>query len=301
MNLDEEAAERSRSFTRAATRGRRGTARSDQSTLRSFIAVLALISAPALAQEWLGPPPPIPATRIITLAPSITETVLALDAKSSLIAVSRFCEFPEVEKLPRAGGFNDPSVETIVALKPQVVVVQKGPGNQKPVETLARLGISVLALPLTSVDDVSLAMTELGRVTGKTDRAKTLVDELAKARADARATKVKTPKRVLFVYGFTPLVVAGPGSFSDQLLADCGAANAAQKAPTAYPTFSLESVARLAPDVIVDAADVKDGKAELEQLGPLKKAKWVTLPTKDLLHPGPALAKALPMLCPLVR
>jgi iron complex transport system substrate-binding protein len=267
----------------------------------ALVAVALLAASPALAQDWLGPKPTLPATRIITLAPSLTETVLALDAKSSLIGVSRFCEFPEVADVPRAGGFNDPSVETIVALKPQVVVVQKGPGNQKPVETLARLGIPVLALPLTSVDDVALAMTELGRVTGKTERARQLVDELARARAEARATRPKTARRVLFVYGFTPLVVAGPGSFADQLLADCGAQNAAAKAPTAYPTYSLESVARLTPDVIIDAADVKDGKDTLEQLGPLKKSRWVVLPTKDLLHPGPALARALPSLCPLVR
>lgn len=262
-----------------------------------------LISTPALAQQWLGPPPPIPATRIITLAPSITETVLALDAKASLLAVSKFCEFPEVAALPRAGGFNDPSVETIVALKPQVVVVQKGPGNQKPVETLARLGISVLALPLTSVDDVGVAMTELGRVTGKSERALALVNELATARAAARAQAPagKLQKRVLFVYGWAPLVVAGPGSFADELLTDCGAKNAAEKAPSAYPTYSLETVVKLVPDVIIDAADVKDGKDALEKLGPLKRSKWALVPTKDLLHPGPALARALPSLCSLVR
>ncbi|MBL8914072.1 MAG: ABC transporter substrate-binding protein [Archangium sp.] len=263
--------------------------------------LLALISTPALAQEWLGPPPKLPATRIITLAPSITETVLALDAKSSLIGVSKFCEFPEVAALPRAGGFNDPSVETIVGLKPQVVIVQKGPSNQKPVETLARLGVSVLALPLTSVDDVSLAMTELGRVTGRSERALALVNELATARATARAEATKTPKRVLFVYGWAPLVVAGPGSFADQLVSDCGAKNAAEKAPSAYPTYSLETVVKLVPDVIIDAADVKDGKDAIEKLGPLKRSKWSMVPTKDLLHPGPALAKALPSLCALVK
>lgn len=263
--------------------------------------LVALGASPALAQDWLGPKPKLPVTRVVTLAPSLTETVLALDAKDTLVGVSRFCEFPEVEKVPRAGGFNDPSVETIVGLEPQLVVVQKGPGNQKPVETLARLGIPVLALALTSVDDTALAMTELGRVLGREAKAKTLVDELAAARAKERGVGVKAKKRVLFIYGYSPLVVAGPGSFADQLLSDCGATNAAAKAPTAYPTYSLESAVALTPDVLVDAADVMEGKAALEQLGPLKKAKWVKVPTKDLLHPGPALARALPQLCPLVR
>jgi len=262
------------------------------------LTLLLLSAAPA---QYLGPTPKLPVTRVVTLAPSITETVLALGARDSLIAVSRFCEFPEVATLPKAGGFTDISVETIVALKPQLVVVQKSPGNQKPVETLARLGIPVLALPLTSVEDVATAMTELGRVLGKVAEAKALVDELAAARARERAVKVEKKKRVLFVYGFSPLVVAGPGSFAHELLLDCGAVNAADQAPTSYPTYSLEKLVTLVPDVIVDASDVKEGRAALEQLAPLKKAKWVEVPTKALMHPGPALAKALPSLCALVH
>lgn len=264
------------------------------------MSVLLFILAASPAQ-WLGPPPPVPAKRVISLAPSLTETVLALGGKDALIGVSRFCEFPEVAKLPKAGGFNDVSVETIIALKPQLLVVAKSPGNQKAVETLARLGISVLALPLTTVDDVATAMTELGRVLGRDAQAKTLVGELAAARLKERNVTVKKPKVVLFVVGFSPLVVAGPGSFAHELLEDCGAKNAAEKAPTAYPTFSLEKAVMLAPDVVIDAADVKEGRDAVEKLGAMKKAKWVTVPTKALLHPGPALAKALPSLCELVR
>ncbi len=260
-----------------------------------------LVILAASQAQWLGPPPPVPATRVISLAPSITETILALGGKGSLIAVSRFCEFPEVAKLPRAGGFNDISVETIVALKPQLLVVAKSPGNQKAVETLARLGIPVLALPLTTVDDVATSMTELGHALGRDAAATALVNELAEARLAQRAVVVTKPKVVLFVVGFAPLVVAGPGSFAHELLEDCGAKNAAEKAPTAYPMYSMEKAVMLAPDVVIDASDVKDGRDAVEKLGALKKAKWVTVPTKALLHPGPALAKALPSLCELVR
>lgn len=262
---------------------------------------LLLIILAASPAQWLGPPVKAPATRVISLAPSITETVLALGGKDALIGVSRFCEFPEVAGLPKAGGFNDLSVETIVALKPQLLVVAKSPGNQKAVETLARLGVSVLALPLTSVDDVATAMTELGKVLGRQAEAKVLVEELAAARAKEKAVVNQQPKRVLFVVGFAPLVVAGPGSFAHELLEDCGAKNAAQKAPTAYPMYSMERAAMLAPDVVIDASDVREGRETVEKLGAMKKAKWVTVPSKALLHPGPALARALPSLCTLVR
>jgi iron complex transport system substrate-binding protein len=263
--------------------------------------MLTLLLLAATPAQWLGPPPPKPATRVVTLAPSLTETVLALGAKDSLVAVSRFCEFAEVAGLPRAGGFNDLAVETIVALKPHLLVVQKAPANQKAVETLARLGVPVLALPLTTVDDVAVAMTALGEALGRGAEARGLVDELGRARAEARAVKVARGRRVLFVVGFAPLVVAGPGSFADELLRDCGVQNAAERAPTAYPTYSLERAVKLAPDVVVDAADVPEGRDAVEALPPLKRARWVALPTKDVLHPGPALAKALPALCSAVR
>ncbi|MGV3624809.1 MAG: ABC transporter substrate-binding protein [Archangium sp.] len=266
-----------------------------------FSLVLLSTLAASSPAQWLGPPVQQPATRVVTLAPSLTETVIALDATGSLVGVSRFCEFEEVKALPKLGGFNDISVETVVALKPGLVVVQKAPANQKAVETLARLGIPVLALTLTTVDDVAVAMKALGRALGREAAADQLVKSLAEARAAARAQQPAKKKRVLFVYGFSPLVVAGPGSFAHELLEDCGAENAAKKAPTPYPTYSMEKVVTLVPDVIVDAADVREGREALEKLAPLKKAKWVDLPTKDLLHPGPALAKALPTLCPLVR
>lgn len=265
---------------------------------------LALTVATVMAAspvQWLGPTPPPAATRLVTLAPSITQTVLALGARETLIGVSRFCEFEEVAALPRVGGFNDLAVERIIALKPQLVVIQKSPGNQQAALTLARLGVPVLALPLTTVEDVARAMAELGRVLDREAAAQALVSELLEARQRERQIRASKPKRVLFVVGFTPLVVAGPGSFASELLEDCGAENAAQRAPTAYPTYSLERAIALAPDIVIDAADVHEGRTKMEQLLPMKKVKWVTLSNKALLQPGPSLAKALPSLCALLR
>ncbi len=238
---------------------------------------------------------------MVTLAPSLTQTVLALGAKDNLVGVSRFCDFPEVAELPKSGGFNDIAIETVVSLKPQLVVVQKAPANQPAVEALARLKIPVLALSLATVEDVLSAFDELGRVLGREARAQQLKQELSDARAAARKSQPKHKPRVLLLYGFSPLVAAGPGSFAHQLLEDCGAKNAAAKAPTGYPTYSAETLVALKPDVILDAAWVHEGREALEKMAPLAKTKWVTLPTTDLLHPGPALARALPQLCALVN
>jgi iron complex transport system substrate-binding protein len=249
--------------------------------------------------QWLGPPPASEVRRVVTIAPSLTETVLALGAKDRLVGVSRFDEAPEVKGLPRVGGFVDPSIETVLTLKPDLVVVQKSPGNQRPIEKLASLGVPVLALPLTTVADAADAMRELGRVLGTGERAQALIDELAAARAAERKLAPKTPARVLVVYGFSPLVVAGPGSFADELLADCGVQNVVKRAPTAYPVWSKEQLLAAPPDVVVDASDVGEGREAVKALAP--RSRWVMLTNKDLLHPGPALARALAPLCASLR
>jgi iron complex transport system substrate-binding protein len=255
-----------------------------------------LAASPA---QWLGPKPPTVVTRVVTVAPSLTETVLALGAKDTLVGVSRFDEDDAVKALPRVGGFVDPSIETILTLKPHLVVVQKSPGNQKPVEKLASLGVPVLALALTSVADAVAAMQTLGEVLGRVEQARALVKSLEAARAEQRALAPKRPPTVVFVYGFSPLVVAGPGSFAAELLDDCGVKNVVPAAPTAYPVWSRELLLASPPEVLVDASDTAEGRQAVRALVP--KARWVTLTNKDLLHPGPSLARALAPLCASLR
>ena len=240
----------------------------------------------------LGPEATGPAMRVVTAAPSLTELVLALGAGDRLVGVSRFDQSPEVSGVARIGGFNDPSIEAVAALKPDLAIVQKAPSNQKPVEALARLGVRVLALPLTSVADVEDATVQVGRALGLEAKGRALAAALEKTRAEVRARAAKRrPVRVLLVVGFSPLVVAGPGSYVDELLQDVGAVNLALKAPSAYPTYSEERAVKLAPEVIIDAANVPDGREKLQGL--LPGTKWVRVPSFALLHPGPALGKAL--------
>jgi len=247
------------------------------------------------APRWLGPKLKGPVRRVITLAPSLTETVLALGAGEKLVGVSRFDDRPEVKALPRVGGFVDPSVESVVALKPDLVLAQPAPGNQQPVEKMAELGAPVLLLPLHSVEQVLAAIRETGQALGRDAAAGALVERIQRARALVRRRAGALPHpRVLFVYGFQPLVVTGPGSFADELLRDAGAVNAADQATTPYPVYSAESVLRARVDVVVNAAGAHEGGGDrLRALPGLKEARWVELPSMDLLHPGPRLAEGL--------
>jgi iron complex transport system substrate-binding protein len=249
----------------------------------------------------LGPARTSPATRVVTLAPSLTELVLALGGEKTLVGVSRFDERPEVAALPRMGGFVDPNIEAILAARPELVLVQPGPGNQGPVQKLSQLGISVLAVPLHSVEDVVAAYGAVGTALGMKREAQQRLAALQRARSEVRAKSRGQPKkRVLIVYGFSPLVVAGPGSFADDLLPDIGATNAAEAAKTPFASYSVEAVLAGRPDVVLDCSNDVLGAQAFRTLPGMEKLPWHT-PSKDLMHPGPALERALPELFKIVH
>lgn len=250
-------------------------------------------SAAGASPQRLGPAPPKKVSRVVTLAPSLTEVVLRLGRPEVLVGVSRHDEAPEVAKLPRVGGFVDPSVEAVLALKPELLLVQPAPGNQRPVEKLAELGVPVLAVRLHTVKEALLAIQAIGDALGRTARAKELVEGIRATRERIRAEAAKrTPSRVLVIYGFEPLVVAGPGSYADELLTDAGAKNVVDTGG-AYVVMPLERALRLAPQVVIDASDSAVGRARVRALPGLSSARWVQPASKALLQPGPSLGVAL--------
>ena len=250
-------------------------------------------SAPQ-APTYLGPRPPALVRRVVTLAPSLTETVVALGAADRLVGVSRFDELPEVAQLPRVGGFIDPSVESVLALKPDLVLVQPSPGNRQPVEKMAELGAPILVVTMQSVADILSGIAAIGTALDLRDRARLITTSIERTRESIRAKSAQQrPVRTLFIYGFDPLVVAGTGSFTDELLKDAGAMNAAENASSPYQTYSVESAIRSRAEVVIFATDDATGAERLSRLPGLKQARWVRLESKDLLHPGPGLARGL--------
>lgn len=252
--------------------------------------------------RMLGRAPEGEVRRVVTLTPSLTDVVLALGAGDRLVGVSRFDERPEVSPLPRVGGFVDPSVEAVMALHPDLVLAEPGPGNRRAVETMAELGAPVLLLPLGTVGDVLAAERATGKALGRAEQGEALARALEATRARIRdRARAERPVRVLLVYGFEPLVVAGPGGFADELLGDAGAVNVARDAASPYPVYSVERALRSKPDVILDAADTPAGRDRLRELPGLREARWAAVPGQTLLHPGPALGRGLEQLFQLLH
>src|SRR5262249_57182385 len=116
-----------------------------------------------------------------------------------------------VAKMPRVGGFVDPSVEAVLALHPDLVLAEPGPGNRQAVERIAALGTPVLLLPLGTVADVLAAERAAGKALGRAKEGEALAKELETTRARIRErARGRPPVPVLLVSVFDPLGVAGP-------------------------------------------------------------------------------------------
>jgi iron complex transport system substrate-binding protein len=246
----------------------------------------------------LGPPAPAAPKRIVSLAPSLTDTVIALGHGSRLVGVTRFDTAPEVAALPRVGGFLDPSAEAVIALRPDLVLWLTDGSAYAPVKRIAELGVPVLALPVIGVADVLAATRAVAEALGDRAAGERLGGELEAAIARARARAAALPRRrVLLLVGREPLVVAGPGSYPDELLRIVGATNVVQ-GTVAWPVFPVEKAAAANPEIVIDAAvrEHGSGGVGLEAIPAVRRGGLRKLGSDAALRPGPALVGALDLL-----
>src|SRR2546423_15447822 len=145
---------------------------------------LALLLA-AGPRQHLGPKVPAEVRRVVTLAPSLSEIVLALGARDRLVGVTRFDDDPRTRGVPRVGGYNDPQPEAVLALHPDLLLAEPAPENRGAVETLARLGVPVEAFPLATVASIEEAIVGIAPLVRMPERRRELRASLGRARRQA--------------------------------------------------------------------------------------------------------------------
>lgn len=252
---------------------------------------------------WLGPPAPARPARVISLAPSLTDTVIALGEAGRLVGVTRYDTSPEVKALPRVGGFLDPSPEVVLGLRPDLVLWLADGGAFPVVRRIADLGVPVLALPVIGVPDVLRAARVIGAALGNPAAGERLASTMdAAVRAAELAAAALPRRRVLLVIGRDPLVVAGPGSYPDALLRIAGGENVVTGGRP-WPIYSLEKAVADDPDLVVDAAvnEPADAIRRLDAIPAVKAGRVVRLPDDRVLRPGPQLPAALAQLQSALR
>lgn len=191
-------------------------------------------------------------TRIISLSPATTEVLFALGAGDRIVGVTNFCDHPvEAKKKQKIGGMSNPSLEAIVALKPDLVVMTTD-GNPREVdERLRTMGLRTYVWTARKISELPDGIRSLASVIGTPARSEKLAADIEQSITHSPFNVQRSPKlKVLYIVWPEPLLVAGPGTAIDDAIALLGMNNAAAGARTAYPRYSIEELIREAPDVI---------------------------------------------------
>jgi iron complex transport system substrate-binding protein len=194
-----------------------------------------------------------PPQRIVSLVPSLTEAVCTLGACARLVGTDRFSNWPAaVRALPKLGGLEDPQIEGVIALKPDLVLVSR---SARVIDRLEGLGLKLLVFDSDSHADVRRSLQVLGQVLGDAAAGDRLWADIERRVADAAA---RVPlslrgKTVYFEVGSGPYA-AGASSFIGQTLARLGLVNIVPAAMGPFPLLNPEFVVRARPDVVMAPA-----------------------------------------------
>jgi iron complex transport system substrate-binding protein len=175
----------------------------------------------------------------------------------NIVGVTSFCDYPEeAKKKPKIGGMSNPSLEAVVSLKPDIVVMTTDGNPKEFEERLRSLKIATYVFTARRLSELSQGIRELGAALGKKEKADSLarnieagIEKVKKSSLVSRPSSIK--RKVLYIVWPEPLIVAGPGTVIDDAIALLGEVNIAQGAAADYPKYSIEEVIRQAPDVII--------------------------------------------------
>ena len=206
--------------------------------------------------------------RIVSVAPSVTEALFALGLGEKVVGVSTYCNYPpEALKKEKVGGYITPSLEKIMALRPDLVIGTADGDLKSFVNKLASLGMPVYITNPRSVSGVITSIRHIGELTFSPLPAERLVESMKRKMETVREKVHGRPRpRVLHVLAYDPLITSGKGTFVDDLIRAAGGLNIAENAKGKHPPYSMEDVIAQDPEVIIlSSMNSKDPLAEQRQ------------------------------------
>ena len=271
----------------------------------STVALLLASSAPAVLRvtDDLGRTVdlPAPAHRIVSLAPSLTESLFAIGAGSQVVGRTRFCDYPEEAlQLPSVGGMTNPSLESIVACRPDLIVLSMEGNTRDDFSRLTALGVPVYVSNPRTLAGIYHSLDQLGVLTGRQEQAQHLVDSLRRFEWSLKAVVSRRPLSALVLISLQPLMAAGGNTLLNELLTIGGARNPVATMPGHYPAISREAVLADPPDVLFLTSDLPNDRANLISLFPewknlraMQEGRVYSLDAAILSRPGPRSLEGL--------
>ena len=247
--------------------------------------------------------------RIVSLAPSVTETVFALGFGNRLVGVTNHCDFPaEAKRLPKIGDFMSPSLEVIAAKEPDLVIGVVGATDPAKAREIERLGIKIALVSVSSVSEILSSFKRIAALLADPDAGARLVEKI-----DGQFDKVKrrvapAPRRsTLLAVGLRPLVAVGGKNFLDELITAAGGENIAGNASQPWLNLPDEYVVAKAPQVIIQAGMGSDTGgptrqwSDLKSIPAVKERRVYTYRSDKILRPGPRIGEGLEEIARLIH
>jgi iron complex transport system substrate-binding protein len=238
--------------------------------------------------------------RIVSLAPSNTEILFALGLGDKVVGVTDWCNYPpEAQQKEKVGGYDIPSIEKIVALDPDLVLVAYGT-TMDVINTMVGLGLTVFGIKTTDLDDLLNDIRRIGEITDKEIEAQALTSEMeSKIQGVTNQTEEleQRPKVFYIVWGEegSALWTAGSGTFIHELIEKGGGVNICQNI-TGYATISIEDVIARDPEIIITSVLSYDWALNATELAGTNASQTGRIYTCDddlVQRPGPRLVEGL--------
>ncbi len=261
----------------------------------------ALLASLALAWACRGRDPARNETRVVSVSPSTTEAMFAIGAGDLLVGRSQQCDHPaEAARLPSVGAYASPDAEVILALRPNLVVGEQGPVGPSLEHKLRAHGIDTFFPTTDSVAQITAMLRQLGHKIERPQPAHQLAQRIdTDVTRTASWASPRARVSLVVVFDVSPIFVAGPGSFPDELVRLAGGHNVVTRGGK-WPTIDIEHLLTLDPFVVIDAMGV--GHATTSQVGrapgwseltAVKSGRVRRLSTSAALRPGPRIAEGL--------
>lgn len=244
---------------------------------------------------------PLRVDRIISLAPNLTEIVYAIGAGDRLVGNTAYCDFPPAAKsVEKVGDTLHPSLERIIGLRPQLVLVSTASQLEVFTQQLEAHNIAVFVTDPHDLEGVFRSIEQLGEITGDGVQAKQLVEQLrARAIAVEAAVKQKQPVTVFYQLSGEPLYTAGHDAFVTDLIKRAGGVSVTSAVPGAWPKYSAESALAARPEAIVLPTGGPMGESNSTVADALKRSPAVLegrvykINADVLVRPGPRAVDGL--------
>jgi iron complex transport system substrate-binding protein len=235
--------------------------------------------------------------RAVSLAPNLTEIAFAVGAGDKLVGVTSFCNYPEeAAKIQKIGDTMNPNIESIIALKPQIVLVSTASQIETFTETLERQNIEYFVTNPQNLDGIYKSIRQIGEIFGDNQKSNAVVDELKKRVADVE-TRI-TPGggvKVFLQISKEPLYTVGKDSFMTDLITRAGGVSVTGDVPNAYPKLSKETALALNPEaIILSESEDNQTQNEVFKNSPAVKNNKVFKINADIIsRPAPRIVEAL--------